>query len=73
MVNMGNLFDFILFLMAYIYFMTYIKDWRFGTFLVRYTSIEEAYIYYENYKISVMNEDAMLLVYGLVLWFKAFY
>lgn len=73
MVNMGNFFDFALFFIGFIYFMIYIKDWRYNTFLIFRSPVEEAYVYYDNYVTTIFNENAILLVYGVILWLKAFY
>lgn len=73
MVNLGNFLDFMIFFISFIYFMIFIKDWKYDTFLKYRPPIEEAYVYYDNYVTSIINENGILLCYGIIFWIKAFY
>ena len=61
-----------IFLLGMIYIFIVYKDWRYDTFLNRLPPEEEAFVYYTNYMESPVNENAVLLAYGLILWLRAF-
>lgn len=59
--------------MGLIYIIIVYKVWLYDTFLKYRPELEEAMVFWDNYRASSINENALLLTYGLVLWLKAFY
>ena len=71
----GNLMDFCMMLVNTLYVATAYKGWRYNTFLER-SLIDDVTFgerYWENYLASPINDNAVLLTYGLLMWARTFY
>jgi len=71
--SFGNVIDFLLFCGTWFYDAVILKDFRLNTFLQDMSPLEEAEIYWNNMLTSPYNENIILMIYIILLWFKAFY
>jgi hypothetical protein len=72
LLNAGNLLDFILIMDGLIYIFTAYRGWRYDTFLEDLSPQELGQRYWENYQVSPINENAVLIVYGIAMWIRCF-
>ena len=56
-----------------LYIFTAYRGWRWDTFLDDLTEEELGARYWENYQISPINENAVLIIYGIAMWGRCFY
>jgi hypothetical protein len=73
LISAGNLFDFILLMDSLLYIFTAYRGWRWDTFLGDLTPEALGERYWLNYRISPINENAVLIVYGIAMWLRCFY
>ena len=71
--NLGNFFDFVLVMDSLLYIFTVYRGYRWDTFLIDFTPDGLGAAYWANYIVSPINENAVLIVYGLALWLRCFY
>jgi len=71
--NLGNFLDFILLMDSLLYIFTVYKGYRLNTFLGNPTPSDIGRVTWENYAISPINENAVLIVYGIAMWMRCFY
>ena len=73
--DLGNLIDFLMGLISLVYVLTVYKGYRANTFLEK-SQLNEAQFgerYWQNYLNCPVNENAVLLCYGVLMWAKFFY
>lgn len=73
LLNLGNFLDFTLLMTSLIYVFTIYKGYRLDTFLGFPTNEIIGDIYWMNYIKSPINENAVLIVYGVAMWMRCFY
>jgi hypothetical protein len=73
LVSAGNLLDFVLLMDSLLYIFTVYRGWRWNTFLEPLTPEQLGQRYWENYVKSPINENAVLIVYGIAMWLRCFY
>jgi hypothetical protein len=73
LLNAGNFFDFILLMDSLLYVFTVYKGYRLDTFLGNPEWPVIGDRYWRNYEKSPINENAVLIVYGLAMWVRCFY
>lgn len=69
----ANLFDFVLLMDSLLYIFTVYRGWRWDTFIRDLTPAQLGSEYWDNYKRSPINENAVLIVYGVAMWARCFY
>ena len=72
MVNPNNFLNFLIFAVGFFYITVVYKVYRYDTWLKMYSPTERAEVYWDNYRDSFINENALLLTYAVTLWLKAF-
>ena len=71
--NIGNFLDFVLIMDGLLYIFTAYRGWRWDTFLGNLDNEQLGAKYWDNYQKSPINENAVLIVYGIAIWLRCFY
>jgi hypothetical protein len=71
--NLGNILDFVLIMDGLLYIFTAYRGWRWDTFLGNLDNEQLGAKYWSNYQVSPINENAVLIVYGIAMWLRCFY
>jgi hypothetical protein len=71
--NLGNFLDFVLLMDSLLYIFTVYKGYRLDTFLGNPTPSDIGNRVWQNYVASPINENAVLIVYGIAMWMRCFY